>query len=61
MTNGGYVKENGISLCPRCHIRAEEWHNSGKVEKGFHPNELYALIGSSYDLAIRKAKEIQST
>jgi len=26
--NGGYVKENGISLCHDCHEKAEEFHSS---------------------------------
>ena len=54
MSDGGYVKENGISLCAECHEKAEVWHRSNKtkVEEGFHPNDLYKLIGSSYEKAI---------
>jgi len=49
MPNGGYVVENGISLCPDCHLKAEVYHQSGgwDWEKGFHPNSLYYLIGST--------------
>lgn len=58
MPNGGYVKENGITLCEMCHFKAEMYHLSGKEnwEDGFHPNDLYALIGSSYEIALAKSE-----
>ena len=58
--NGGYVKENGISLCEECHIKAEVWHNSNKQEfiEGYHPDELYKKISSSYELAYKKSIEL---
>ncbi len=52
---GGYVKENGISLCEDCHLKAEQFHiSSGKswVDE-FHPEDLYAKTGSSLDAAIQ--------
>lgn len=54
MPSGGYVKENGISLCPECHLKAERFHISGgeEWEAGFHPNDLYVKINSSKVLAI---------
>lgn len=60
MPNGGYVKENGISLCDECHIKAEVWHSSGKqdYEDGYHPNDLYMLINSNYDLAYAKSEKL---
>lgn len=51
MPNGGYVKENGISLCPICHIRAENFHRTGTALPGYSPDELYKLIGSSKEKA----------
>lgn len=53
MPNGGYVKENGISLCPECHKKAELYHTSNKTvwHPGFHPNDLYAKIHSSYEIS----------
>jgi 5-methylcytosine-specific restriction endonuclease McrA len=53
MPNGGYVVENGISLCETCHALAEVWHASGQshFEVGFHPDDLYVLIGSSWKKA----------
>lgn len=49
MPNGGYVAENGASLCklgnPSCHERAE----SGEITAA----ELYQKIGSSYELALK--------
>jgi 5-methylcytosine-specific restriction endonuclease McrA len=57
MPNGGYVKENGITLCKHephgCHLKAEQWHmTDGKnFPKGFHPDDLYDRIASSFDEA----------
>lgn len=61
MPNGGYVKENGISLCGICHEKAEIWHSSGKTkaEEGFRPDDLYQLIGSSYEKAVEASKRLQ--
>lgn len=56
MPNGGYVAENGISLCATCHEKAEAFDCGEEVPPGFSPAELYALIGSSEDEA-RTASE----
>src|SRR5690606_29600 len=59
MPNGGYVPENGISLCKvNCHMKAEAHHRGEKTEPGFSPAELYAKIGSSYELAIQASGEL---
>jgi 5-methylcytosine-specific restriction endonuclease McrA len=47
MPNGGYVAENGISLCAECHGNAEAHHRGAPVPPGFAPHELYELIGAS--------------
>jgi hypothetical protein len=54
MPNGGYVKENGISLCATCHEKAEVWHISGTLDfvEGYLPNDLYKLIDSNYAKAL---------
>jgi hypothetical protein len=67
MPGGGYVPENGISLCtinldaeqPTCHEMAEFYHISGGKEwsEGMHPDDLYKMIGSSKELAIKKSNE----
>lgn len=60
--NGGYVKENGITVCKdgndSCHMKCEKYHISGGTEweEGLHPDDLYKLIKSSKDLAIEKSK-----
>ncbi len=61
MPNGGYVLENGISLCPNCHENAEEYHQSeGQTwYKNMHPNDLYDLIGSSYDEAYAASERLK--
>lgn len=58
--NGGYVKENGISLCDECHIKAEKYHITEGKEwvEGYHPNDLYKLIDSSKEEAIKKSEKL---
>lgn len=58
MPNGGYVIENGISLCENCHMKAEEFHISDGKNwyKDMYPDDLYRLINSSEKLAIDKSK-----
>jgi 5-methylcytosine-specific restriction endonuclease McrA len=55
MPNGGYVKENGISLCYSCHLKAEKYHISNKTEfePGYHPADLYRMIKSDYEKAVK--------
>jgi len=33
MPNGGYVLENGITLCESCHIEAEKYYSSPEKER----------------------------
>lgn len=53
LPNGGYVEQNGISLCEKCHIKAEKFYEVGTPAsvKGFSPDDLYRLINSSYEKA----------
>lgn len=53
MPNGGYVVENGITLCPTCHIKAEMFHATVCSEPDYNPAELYAKIKSSFEEAVR--------
>lgn len=57
MPAGGYVRQNGITLCEPCHELAEEFHRTGQDLKdyedqewqdGWHPVDLYELIDSSF-------------
>ena len=62
MPFGGYVKENGITLCKdTCHIKCEKFHISDGLEweEGLHPDDLYKKINSSKELAIKKSLELQ--
>ncbi len=59
LPNGGYVKENGISLCPECHIKAEIYHSTGTALEGFSPKDLYKLIGSSYNEAYEASLKLK--
>jgi predicted restriction endonuclease len=60
MPNGGYVAENGITLCSEHHIDAEEFHitRGAFYSVDMHPNDLYKLIGSSHELAITKSHKL---
>jgi len=60
MPNGGYVKENGITLCPQHHYDAELFHISDghKCIVGMHPNDLYAKIGSSHEKAVAASERL---
>ena len=57
MPNGGYVLENGISLCANCHRKAEYWHETDGdyFILGFTPYDLYKKIDSNYGIAYEKA------
>jgi predicted restriction endonuclease len=59
MPNGGYVKENGISLCPAHHADAEVFHSTGTAKPGFAPDDLYRVIGSSYERARDAAERLK--
>jgi len=59
MPNGGYVKENGISLCPSCHEKAEVFHSTGSALPGWSPDDLYARIGSSRELAEAASRRLK--
>ena len=64
MPNGGYVKENGISLCEgegECHWKAEKVYFDNSSENdfpGFNSEDLYKLINSSYEIAIEKSEKL---
>jgi len=55
MANGGYILENGISVCDEHHIMCEKFHitDGDEWHYGFHPNDLYKKINSSKELAIK--------
>ena len=54
MPNGGYVPENGISVCDTCHAKAE-----ADCLPGFTPDDLYAKIGSSYQDALEASQKLE--
>jgi predicted restriction endonuclease len=58
MPNGGYVAENGITLCENCHVMAEMELHGGTHHSGYSPEELYRLIGSSKYEAIKASKKL---
>ena len=50
--NGGYNILNGISLCSDCHVQAEVYHTTDVAVEGFAPENLYTIIGSSFQKAL---------
>lgn len=60
MPNGGYVKENGISLCPVCHEKAEVFHSTGVAIEGYSIEDLYNKINSNYEKATEASKKLDS-
>ena len=57
--NGGYVLQNGITLCPEHHLMSEKYHQTNGEEwfEGFHPDDLYKKIKSSKELAFKNDKK----
>ena len=59
MPNGGYAKENGVTLCKdKCHLMAEEFLQGTTLHEGFSPEELYQKIGSNYNKAVRASEKL---
>jgi 5-methylcytosine-specific restriction endonuclease McrA len=60
MPNGGYVKENGITVCDEHHMLCEQYHINNGTEwpEGYHPNDLYRKIGSTYERALRASHKL---
>lgn len=61
MPNGGYSPTNGITVCHEHHLMCEEWHSSGheRFIPGYHPNDLYDKIKSSYDIAYSDCENLK--
>jgi predicted restriction endonuclease len=57
MPNGGYVKENGITVCAEHHLLAEKFWN-GELYPGWEPKDLYKRIGSSYEQAMKASEKL---
>ena len=49
--NGGYVRENGISLCDPCHEKAETEHAEGRSTPGYESEMLFKMVFSSEEKA----------
>lgn len=58
IVNGGYVKENGISLCEECHKKAEEFHSTGISHPSYSPEDLYKKINSNYEKAVEESEKL---
>jgi 5-methylcytosine-specific restriction endonuclease McrA len=65
MPGGGYVKENGISLCKgddgtSCHEKAEAYLQGESTDPTFAPDALYVLISSSREKATKASEKLES-
>lgn len=58
MPNGGYVVENGASLCSVCHENAEQFHSTGVAVPGFAPDDLYQIINSCHEKAVKASEKL---
>lgn len=60
MPNNGYAIENGISVCCKCHQKAELFHQTNGLVwiPDFDPNSLYSRIGSSFVDAIEASRRL---
>lgn len=59
--NGGYVTENGITLCHDCHIKAEQFHSTGVSAPGFSIDDLYKIIDSNLEKAQNASRKIKES
>jgi hypothetical protein len=60
MISGGFVPQNGITLCKApCHLKAEEFHSTGVAHPGYSPEDLYQAIGSTYEKAVEASKKLK--
>ena len=60
LPHGGYVKENGISLCADCHIKAEVYHSIGIPVEGYSVDDLYKIINSNLEKAVKASEKLKS-
>lgn len=66
MPNGGYVLENGITLCAgedqnNCHWKAEQYHAMGLPYPGYSPDDLFEKIDSSLEEALDASAHLGQT
>lgn len=58
MPGGGYVKENGITLCQE-HIAMAEQQRQSDGEDEYSPGKLYMKIGSNHDKALKASERLE--
>ena len=64
LANGGYVPENGITLCDfdgGCHWKAEHWHATGEAIPDYSPHDLFVKIGSDLDKAMEASYDLEES
>lgn len=59
MLNGGYVRDNGISLCSDCHLKAEVFHSTGQAHPNYSPDDLYSQINSNLEKATAASEKLK--
>ena len=60
LLNNIHIKENGITLCHECKLKAEKYYqtNNNNYDINYHPDNLYKLINSSRQFAILIANQL---
>ena len=58
MPNGGYAMENGIALCPDCHVKAEDELNVESYLK-YAKGNLYKAIDSNHEKAVKASEKLK--
>jgi len=60
MPNGGYVEQNGLTLCPVHHKDAELFHETdgGTWVEGMNPDDLYKMIETTKEKAIMECEKL---
>lgn len=58
---GGYVPNNGITLCSDCHLRAEDTYfgRSQYYDQDYTPDKLFMAIGSNWLDVLKECMENQ--
>lgn len=58
MPNGGYVPQNGVTVCGSCHEGCESyWVRGDGVPPRYWPEQLFRLIGSSFEQAVEASEK----
>ena len=59
MPNGGYVMENGITVCKVHHLECEKFYMENEIcNEKYIPEKLYCIIKSSKEMAVLASERL---